>query len=182
MDSSIQRRVICRKLPPAVTSEIFLAVPIVQREVNEKNLILDFYQNDDIGETSAPNTSVAILTGMISNEFIYELSQIEFDLPFGGKAKPQVELAPIQLSIVKRNIPQKPLPSIDDEPEFVEFSKTYKDRTSIPSDAQIPVDELPVSPLADNSEVIRKFNIKMLGQEKAAKISKEKSRGGRGGR
>ena len=169
-------RIICRKLPPGITEEKFLNIDVVKKGVEANHLTVQFYTYEDVGETSAPNTSVAILTGEhIPEQFVLELTELQLELPFGGFAKPQVEFAPMHVRFETKQPNIKPLPPIDEDPEFVEFSKNYKSKMEIPTDKLIPVNKLPKGPLADNNQVIDQFN-KALG----GKVSRvEEDRGPR---
>ena len=156
-------RIICRKMPPGITEEKFMNIDIVKKAVEENQLTVQFYSYEDIGETSAPNTSVAILSGQyIPEEFVQELTELQLELPFGGFAKPQVEYAPIQVAIPKNRPKITKLPSINDDSDFIKFSRNYKSQMEIPTDKLIPVENLPKDPLANNNEVLTQFN-KALG-------------------
>ena len=171
-------RIICRKLPPNITEEKFLSIDIIQKVIKENNLTVQFYTTEDIGETSAPNTSIAIISGAdIPKDFVQQLTEIKLELPFGGFAKPQVEFAPIHFKLPTKKYTIKQVPPIDEDQEFIDFSKNYKAKTVIPTDKLIPVSSLGTTKSSAESEIFSQFSASIRQTE--AKSKKEKNKKGK---
>ena len=169
-------RIILRKMPPNMTEDKFKCIPLIQEGIKNYKLNIDFYTTDDIGETSAPNTSIAIIgAGNLPVDYVKQLAELKMELPFGGYAKPQIGFAPILMNIKSKDVKPRNLPSIDNDKEFIEFSKNYKEKMEIPTDAMISVQNLPKNPLNDNSELLKQFNISLLGYEGSKKAKKAKT-------
>lgn len=161
------QRIVLRKMPPAINHDNFIAIPVIRSLIENKKATVDVYPSDIVGETSAACTAFAVINGSnFTEEDVKQLSEITLDLPFGGRqVHPEVEFAPIQMNVDRYKHNTKQLPSIDDDPEFATFAKKYKEKMMIPTENLVDIDAVQNQSLQNSHEIIKKFNVKLLGQQ-----------------
>ncbi|EAY19405.1 hypothetical protein TVAG_101230 [Trichomonas vaginalis G3] len=148
-------------MPPAVDYNLLVSQPAVKRFIDERQATLEVYSSDIVGDTSAPCTTFAIISGSnFPQEMVEGLSNLTFDLPFGGQVHPQVEFAPITSKVDRNKRVNKNLPSIEADPEFTAFAASYKEKMKIPTDKLFDLEKVEDVQESNSKAIIKQFNIK----------------------
>ncbi|OHS93012.1 hypothetical protein TRFO_40685 [Tritrichomonas foetus] len=173
-------RIICRKLPPTLSEEDFCRIDFIRNYINSKVISVKYYQSDLVGDTSAPSSSTAIVTVHDQSTIqliCLNLAQQKFTMSYGEPVLAQIEYAPCQsLNIpYQQPPPQKPLPSIDEDPDFIAFSREFETSFVPPTDALLEQKDVEAEETLDASKMMYHINARMLG--KSGPIKKQNNQG-----
>lgn len=136
-------RVCARKLPPTLSEDEFLKTDLIANYIENKIISVKYYPAEAIGDTSAPASSMAIITitadDLTFKKFTDALSQQTFKMTYCEPKTAQIELAPCQNLSVRYNQQQannsRQMIPIDKDPEFIEFSSKFEESYTPPADA-----------------------------------------------
>jgi hypothetical protein len=189
----LHTRIICRKLPPTVTEDLFRNIDFVRNLVDQYIATVQFYPADLIGDTAAPPSATAIISIFGGSEqliadFTAQLSRQTFSHPLKPTPiTPQVEFAPVQ-GLPSEALPQsvqKQLASIDDDPDFMQFAKDYGSSHIPATDSLLTHEEILQDPILDSTSVVRALNDRLSGISRGqgqGKKGPKRNRSKRGGR
>lgn len=140
-------RVCVRRLPPDVTEKSFRELHPVREVLGLEGSELCFYSPEQIGETSAPLSAMAmvVLPAERAQAFYDGMKAVRFTLPFsnGGKAGCVVEWAPMYRPLGKA-APTGKVAEIDNDPDFVAFTKSFDMSYTPATDQAAAASEEPV--------------------------------------
>lgn len=161
-------RVCVRKLPPSLSEEEFLQTEVIANFIQKNKITVKYYPAEAIGDTSAPASSMAIITITADNfafkQFTDSLTKQTFKMTYCDPKPAQIEFAPCQNLAIRNAQPQgnnnRQTVPIDKDPEFIEFSSKFEDSYTPPTDA------LPdKSELEENDEVNAERNLNIMSQK-----------------
>lgn len=161
-------RICARKLPPSLSEDEFLKTDIIANFIQKNIISVKYYPAEAIGDTSAPASSMAIIT-ITADDFTFKqftdsLSKQTFKMTYCDPKPAQIEYAPCQSLSVRYNQQQvnnnRQIAPIDKDPEFIEFSSKFEESYTPQTDA-LP-DKLE---LDDDDELNAERNLNIMSQK-----------------